>query len=64
MFDTWMDSSCSNLFVSRYRSDATFFNANFPVSLRPQGREMAATGRRLSTSPCRWEAFALRPSSG
>ncbi|HYM39008.1 MAG TPA: valine--tRNA ligase [Thermoplasmata archaeon] len=43
VFDTWMDSSCSNLFVSGYRSDATFFAANFPVSLRPQGREIVRT---------------------
>ncbi len=43
VFDTWMDSSCSNLFVSGYRSDAAFFAENFPVSLRPQGREIVRT---------------------
>jgi valyl-tRNA synthetase len=43
VFDTWMDSSVSNLFVSRYRTDARFFEANFPVSLRPQGRDIVRT---------------------
>ena len=43
VFDTWMDSSCSNLYLTRYRSDPTFFASNFPVSLRPQGREIVRT---------------------
>jgi valyl-tRNA synthetase len=43
VFDTWMDSSCSNLFVSRYRQDKGFFDSNFPVSLRPQGRDIVRT---------------------
>ncbi len=43
VLDTWMDSSCSNLYVSRYRADPTFFGENFPVSLRPQGRDIVRT---------------------
>lgn len=43
VFDTWMDSSVSNLFVGKYRSDPAFFEANFPVNLRPQGREIVRT---------------------
>ena len=43
VFDTWMDSSVSNLFVSRYRTDASFLEGNFPVSLRPQGRDIVRT---------------------
>jgi len=43
VFDTWMDSSVSNLYVSKYREDPAFFRANFPVSLRPQGREIVRT---------------------
>ena len=43
VFDTWMDSSCSNLYLTKYRSDAKFFEGNFPVSLRPQGREIVRT---------------------
>src|SRR5947199_220432 len=43
VFDTWMDSSVSNLFLTRYRTDPDFFAANFPLSLRPQGREIVRT---------------------
>ncbi len=43
VFDTWMDSSVSNLFVTRYRREPAFFDANFPVSLRPQGRDIVRT---------------------
>src|SRR5256712_9163584 len=38
-----MDSSVSNLYLTRYRTDPKFFAANFPVSLRPQGREIVRT---------------------
>jgi len=43
VFDTWMDSSVSNLFVTGYRRNREFFEANFPTSLRPQGREIVRT---------------------
>lgn len=43
VFDTWMDSSASNLLVTRYRRDPTFFAAAFPPALRPQGREIVRT---------------------
>jgi len=43
VFDTWMDSSNSNLWVARYRTDAAFFEEHFPVSLRPQGRDIVRT---------------------
>jgi valyl-tRNA synthetase len=43
VFDTWMDSSVSNLYVSGYRRDAGFFEANFPTSLRPQGKDIVRT---------------------
>jgi len=43
VFDTWMDSSCSNLYVTGYRRDEAFFESNFPVSLRPQGRDIVRT---------------------
>ncbi|OGS46458.1 MAG: valine--tRNA ligase [Euryarchaeota archaeon RBG_16_67_27] len=49
VFDTWMDSSVSNLFVTRYRTDPAFFEANFPTSLRPQGREIVRTWLYYST---------------
>jgi valyl-tRNA synthetase len=43
VFDTWMDSSVSNLWVTRYRKDDAFFAANYPTHLRPQGREIVRT---------------------
>jgi valyl-tRNA synthetase len=40
VFDTWMDSSNSNLFVSGYGKDEELFNRAFPTALRPQGKEI------------------------
>ncbi len=49
VFDTWMDSSVSNLYITRHRSDPAFAEANFPISLRPQGREIVRTWLYYST---------------
>jgi valyl-tRNA synthetase len=43
VFDTWMDSSNSNLFVSGYISDPELFERAFPTSIRPQGKEIVRT---------------------
>jgi len=43
VFDTWMDSSVSNLWVTGYRKDDGFFRANYPTHLRPQGRDIVRT---------------------
>ena len=45
VFDTWMDSSQSNLYVlGWHQEDAqTFFQENFPCSVRPQGRDIVRT---------------------
>ena len=43
VFDTWMDSSNTNLWVTRYGKDEDFFVKNFPTTLRPQGREIVRT---------------------
>ena len=43
VFDTWMDSSNSNLFVSGYISDPELFQRAFPTSIRPQGKEIVRT---------------------
>ncbi len=40
IFDTWFDSATSDLYVSGYLWDKKFFEAEFPVSLRPQGKEI------------------------
>ena len=43
VFDTWMDSSNSNLFVSGYISDPELFDRAFPTAIRPQGKEIVRT---------------------
>ena len=43
VFDTWMDSSNSNLYVSGYLSDPELFERAFPTSVRPQGKEIVRT---------------------
>ncbi len=43
VFDTWMDSSNSNLYVSGYLNDSETFERAFPTGLRPQGKEIVRT---------------------
>ena len=43
VFDTWMDSSNTNLIVTKYMQDEGFFKDNFPCSMRPQGRDIVRT---------------------
>ncbi len=43
VFDTWMDSSNSNLFVSGYLNDPETFGKAFPTGIRPQGKEIVRT---------------------
>ena len=43
VFDTWMDSSNSNLFVSGYLNNQDLFERAFPTSIRPQGKEIVRT---------------------
>ncbi len=42
-FDTWMDSSVSPLFVSRYGRDMEFFGKVYPASIRPQAKDIVRT---------------------
>lgn len=42
-FDTWMDSSISPLFISKYKKDGEFFKKVFPNTIRPQGKEIIRT---------------------
>ncbi len=43
VFDTWMDSSNSNLFVSGFLNHPEVFKNAFPTALRPQGKEIVRT---------------------
>ncbi len=43
VLDTWMDSSISELYILKYQEDGTFFKKAYPVTLRPQGKEIVRT---------------------
>jgi len=40
IFDTWFDSSNTELYITGYPADRHTFGRAFPVSLRPQGKEI------------------------
>lgn len=42
-FDTWMDSSVSPLFVTKFRKDDEFFKKTYPTSIRPQAKDIVRT---------------------
>ena len=42
-FDTWMDSSVSPLFISKFNKDPEFFNKIYPTSIRPQAKDIVRT---------------------
>jgi valyl-tRNA synthetase len=42
-FDTWMDSSVSPLFISKYNIDDEFFRSTYPATLRPQAKDIVRT---------------------
>lgn len=43
VFDTWFDSSNSEIYILGYLWDKGFFKKNFPCTLRPQGKEIVRT---------------------
>lgn len=42
-FDTWMDSSVSPLFVTKFYKDHEFFNKVYPTTIRPQAKDIVRT---------------------
>ena len=42
-FDTWMDSSISPLFISKYKKDDELFKKIFPITIRPQAKDIIRT---------------------
>jgi len=42
-FDTWMDSSITPLFISRWGKDDDFFRMAYPTGIRPQGKDIVRT---------------------
>jgi len=42
-FDTWFDSSITPLFISKFMMDEDFFKKIFPITIRPQGKDIVRT---------------------
>ena len=42
-FDTWMDSSVSPLFITKYQKDEEFFKKTYPAGIRPQAKDIVRT---------------------
>ncbi len=51
-FDTWMDSSVSPLFISKYKKDDEFFKKTFPSSIRPQAKDIIRTWLHYTILRC------------
>ena len=43
IFDTWMDSSITPLYITKFYKNREFFNKIYPVSIRPQGKDIVRT---------------------
>ena len=42
-FDTWMDSSVSPLFITKFKKDEKFFKRTYPTAVRPQAKDIVRT---------------------
>ena len=42
-FDTWMDSSVSPLFITKFNRDEEFFKKTYPTGIRPQAKDIVRT---------------------
>tara|TARA_Y100000590_G_scaffold61142_1_gene65281 strand:+ start:1999 stop:4320 length:2322 start_codon:yes stop_codon:yes gene_type:complete len=42
-FDTWMDSSVSPLFITKFNEDDDFFKKTYPTGIRPQAKDIVRT---------------------
>ncbi len=53
-FDTWMDSSVSALYITKYLKDETFHARTYPANIRPQGKDIIRTWLHYSILRC-WQ---------
>ena len=51
-FDTWMDSSISSLYITKYQRNMKFFKAAYPATIRPQGKDIVRTWLHYSILRC------------
>ncbi|MGI0077996.1 MAG: valine--tRNA ligase [Nitrososphaerales archaeon] len=61
-FDTWMDSSVSALYITKYLSDKSFHGKTYPTQIRPQGKDIIRTWLHYSILRC-WEITGKLPWS-
>ena len=43
IFDTWMDSSITPLFITKYKKDHKFYSYSYPTKIRPQAKDIIRT---------------------
>jgi valyl-tRNA synthetase len=51
-FDTWMDSSISALFITKWMRNKRFHNATYPTTIRTQGKDIVRTWLYYSLLKC------------
>ncbi|HEX6067901.1 MAG TPA: valine--tRNA ligase [Nitrososphaera sp.] len=51
-FDTWMDSSISPLYVTKFKSDEKLHNYAYPASVRPQAKDIIRTWLHYTMLRC------------
>ena len=61
-FDTWMDSSVSALYVTKYMKDPSFHSRTYPATIRPQGKDIIRTWLHYSILRC-WQISGKVPWS-
>jgi valyl-tRNA synthetase len=52
IFDTWMDSSITSLFITKYKRDPEFHNHVYPTEIRPQAKDIIRTWLYYSMLRC------------
>ncbi len=61
-FDTWMDSSVSPLYISKYHTDDDFFTKTYPSAIRPQAKDIVRTWMYYTLLRCK-ELTGTKPWS-
>jgi valyl-tRNA synthetase len=51
-FDTWMDSSITPLFITKYNKDQSFYTYSYPTKIRPQSKDIIRTWLYYSMLRC------------
>ena len=52
IFDTWMDSSITPLYITRYKRDQRFHKYTYPATIRPQAKDIIRTWLHYSMLRC------------